>query len=444
MTLSLTGRLVALAAVWAVVVLGLGAGILSNLYANASLKRFDDELGQMVVYLASAVEVDEQQTLQVADMLNPGFDRVFSGQYWQVAQHNPDKDIILARSRSLWDQDLPLLGEDDLGETVYGAATGPQAEPLRLAQMSLTVPGATKPVVLTVAYDRRPLNRDVRRFASVIIMALVALGGIMVVAVVLQVRVGLRPLYQIEQEVSAVRSGNQARLTRHYPKELRALAAELNALLDHSQSVVEKARARVGDLAHALKTPLAVLSVEAGQEQGPFADRVKDRVAAMSQFVERSLRLARATAHSTGMGAQTDVKATLNSLCQMFRKIHADKTIQFTIEGPDQLMLPLERHDLEEMFGNLLDNAAKWARTQVRVSIKTCDEGIVVGIDDDGPGLNEDERQTVLKRGERLDEAAPGSGLGLSIVRDLAEAYQADLRLARSDLGGLSVNIRFS
>jgi signal transduction histidine kinase len=293
------------------------------------------------------------------------------------------------------------------------------------------------------AADRSPVNRDVRAFDTTITIALVLLGAGLIAAVVVQVRVGLQPLFALQREVTAVRTGRLERISGHYPSELEPLAAELNALMTHTQEVVERQRTHVGNLAHALKTPLSVMLTEASQQGGPLAEVVQRQVQTMGAHVDHHLRRARAAARTQGQGESTPVAPVVEDLSRTLEKIYRGKLAEVEWACPEDLRFRGERQDLLEIAGNVMENACQWCAGRVRVSAEP--DGprqFVLTVEDDGPGLPPEKRSEVLRRGARLDERTPGSGLGLAIVDELARAYGGSITLAASPLGGAEVVIR--
>jgi signal transduction histidine kinase len=259
---------------------------------------------------------------------------------------------------------------------------------------------------------------------------------------VIQVRVGLNPLFALRREVAAVRRGKAERVGRSYPTELSPLADELNALMAHNQEVVERQRTHVGNLAHALKTPLSVMLTEARQTGGQLADVVEHQAEAMRRQVDHHLRRARAAARTQGSGERTSVADVLDELSRTLERIFQDKGVEIDWDAEDDLYFLGERQDLLELAGNAMENAGKWCTGRVRVrAVPAGAERLTLTVEDDGPGLTEAEREEVVRRGARLDENAPGSGLGLSIVDELARAYGGSLRLGEARLGGLLVEL---
>jgi signal transduction histidine kinase len=242
--------------------------------------------------------------------------------------------------------------------------------------------------------------------------------------------------------VSEVRKGKRDRLERSYPEELEPLARELNALVAHNQEVVERQRTHVGNLAHALKTPLSVMLTEATQRPGPLAEVVSHQAELMRGQVDHHLRRARAAARAQAMGERTAVEPVLDELASTIERVMLPKAVTIDWRCPEDLCFRGERQDLLEIAGNVIENAGKWCKGKVRVTASPVSaERFTLIVEDDGPGLPPERRGEVLKRGARLDESAPGSGLGLAIVDELARAYGGELTLGDSAMGGLKVEL---
>lgn len=260
-----------------------------------------------------------------------------------------------------------------------------------------------------------------------------------------QVRRGLSPFDELRSRLAAVRDGRARLLEGTYPTEVQPLVNDLNALLEHREEIVRRAVAKAGDLAHGLKTPLAVLSQEAERAdasgQAEAASAIRQQVERMRRPIEHHLAHARAAASGALPGARASVKDSADRLARTLLRLHADRGLKLTVEIPPECAFHGQPHDLEEMLGNLLDNSCQWAKSQIAVAAAASDGKIEITIDDDGPGLDPSLREAVLRRGVRADEAAPGSGLGLSIVRDLAELYGGSISLGPSTLGGLRARL---
>ena len=446
---SLARRLVLLAVGWSFAALVITAIVLALLFQQAALRRFEQTLSVLVDNLIAG------STVEGGVMVAPAFTdaralRVYSGLYWTIAEPTPDGRLVTAvpsRSRSLWDTELrppaDLLARVRANprRPVTFDAEGPQpGERLRGVARIATIDGHE--AVFLAAEDRSPIDRDVRNFIAATAIAFLALGGGLIAAVVAQVRVGLRPLFRLQGEVAAVRRGKADRVQEAYPTELEPLAEELNALVLHNQETVARQRTHVGNLAHALKTPISVMITEAGQRPGPLAEVVAHQAEVMRQQVDHHLRRARAAARAQGPGERTSVADVLDELSRTLERIFRDKGVTIDWDAPDDLWFSGERQDLLEIAGNAMENAGKWCKRRVRVRATTLGvERLRLTIEDDGPGLPPDQREDVIRRGARLDENAPGSGLGLSIIDELARAYRGSLSLGDSALGGLAVTI---
>ena len=441
---SLVGRLIWLAAGWSLAVLAVICVALTAIFYAAAISRFDMSLKDVADGLLAGSSIDEAGQVAAPPFTDARSLRVYSGKYWQLAAPTGSGVHPLVRSRSLWDSDLkgPPEGPPPMGATVYYNTPGPQNEPLRAVAQTRTLPGRKAPVVFMAAEDRSPIDRDVSGFALRTAGLLVLLGVGLVAAVIVQVRVGLKPLFDLQREVMSVRKGRAEQVEGRYPSELEPLAQELNALVAHNQEVVERQRTHVGNLAHALKTPLSVMLTEAGREQGVLADVVARQAEAMREQVDHHLRRARTAARAQGSRDRTPVEPALEELSRTLEKIFERKAVVIDWSTPPDLAFQGERQDLLEIAGNALENACKWCRRGVWAQAEEISpERLRLRVEDDGPGLPEERRAEVLKRGARLDESAPGSGLGLSIVDELVRAYGGVITLGRSEHGGLQVDI---
>ncbi|MFN7109193.1 MAG: sensor histidine kinase [Brevundimonas sp.] len=447
---SLTRRLIWLASAWILVALVVAALVLTQAFQESALRR----LGAMLNETIDEIVVGASRTPQgdvVAQIQDARTLRLLSGKYWQIMEVRPDGRLIsLARSNSLWSYDLTLPADlpDRLdaafGDVITFNTTGPKdddvtREPLRVAASMKSIPRHEHPVIFIAAIDRSEVDADTRQFARVTWTAMLILGLGLVSAVFIQVRIGLRPLFDLRDEIADVRKGKSARIGRSYPLEIQPLAEQVNRLLDHNQEVVERQRTHVGNLAHALKTPISVMLAEAGTTQGDLPELVRRQTKVMQGQVDHHLRRARAAARAAhGLGETTPVAEVLDELAVMIEQVFRDKNVEIDWRAPDSLSFLGERQDLQEILGNLIENAAKFSKRRVRVSAGGSGLGqMILVVEDDGPGLPADQRDTVMQRGARLDESAPGSGLGLSIVDDLTRAYGGRLNLADSDMGGL-------
>ncbi|WP_425985562.1 sensor histidine kinase [Brevundimonas sp. TWP1-2-1b1] len=447
---SLTRRLIWLASAWILVALVVAALVLTQAFQESALRRLgvmlNETIDEIVVAASRTPENEVVPQIQDARTL-----RLLSGKYWQILEAQPDGRLVsIARSTSLWSYDLTLPSDlpqrldAAFGDVITFNTIGPKddaetREPMSVAASMKSIPRHEHPVIFIAAIDRSEVDADTRQFARLTWTAMLILGLGLVSAVFIQVRVGLRPLFDLRDEIADVRKGKSARIGRSYPLEIQPLAEQVNRLLDHNQEVVERQRTHVGNLAHALKTPISVMLAEAGTTPGDLPELVRRQTKVMQGQVDHHLRRARAAARAAhGLGETTPVAEVLDELAVMIEQVFRDKNVEIDWRAPDNLSFLGERQDLQEILGNLIENAAKFSKRRVRVSAGGSGLGqMILVVEDDGPGLPADQRDTVMQRGARLDESAPGSGLGLSIVDDLTRAYGGRLNLADSDMGGL-------
>nr|MEA2798987.1 hypothetical protein [Phenylobacterium sp.] len=441
---SLARRLVLLALGWSLAALVVTAIVFALLFQQAAVRRVDQTLNDLTVNLVTYSTVEDGQVF-APPFTDERALRTYSGRYWEIAEPTVDGKLRpISRSHSLFDAtlnappDLVARLKAKPGQHISYDTRGPLNEPLRARAQQNWKPGRKAPIIFLAAEDRSSVNRDVQGFVAATAAAFMILGAGLIVAIIVQVRVGLRPLFELRREVAAVRRGQAERLAAIYPSELTPLADELNALVDHNREVVERQRTHVGNLAHALKTPISVMIAEAGQRPGPLAEVVDRQAEAMRQQVDHHLRRARAAARTQGQGERTSVAEVLDELTRTLQRIFRDKGVVIDWDADDDLYFLGERQDLLEIAGNAVENACKWCKTRVNVRAEAGGPGrFRLIVEDDGQGLPPDRRAEVLQRGARLDETAPGSGLGLSIIDELARAYGGALELGDSSLGGL-------
>ncbi len=448
---SLSFRLIASAAVWSILALAVGGFILANIFRGTVESDFDDRLTFELEGLVAAAQIqpDSPQDVSLENRFaDPRFERIYSGWYWQIEPVSSG-NLPPQTSRSLWDKVLKVHDLVTHDGMQWGYATGPDMQSLRVLVRPIALPTqykdgeqSSQSFRFLVAGDLSDTDQDIARFDKILFWYFVALGGGLIAAVVLQVRIGLQPLRRVSEALARIREGRARQLEGTFPAEIAPLATELNGLIAHSAEVVARARTHVANLAHYLKTPLTVLANEAADGEGPLADTVSRQVTAMRRQVDHYLARARAVGALDVLGNRTEVTPVLRDLVRVLERMHAERNIAIELNAPDGLAFRGEREDLEEMSGNLIDNACKWARGRVIVSAKTTGPNrFCITVSDDGPGLPEEARERALQRGERLDESVPGSGLGLSIVRDIAKLYGGDIALGQAALGGLEAQL---
>lgn len=448
---SIAGRLIAAAALWVVLMLAVGGLLLSNLFREPIEQSFEQRLGFLLETLVAAVDLTQDgRAIQRQELGEPRFLQQYSGWYWQIRSLATGK--VLMRSRSMWDFEIPPppAGAKAAAERSY-ALDGPLDQKLQVLERRITEEGAPGAYLFLVATDRSDLVAAVGAFNITLLWSLGVLGAGLIAAIFLQVRFGLLPLQRIRQALADVREGRAERLAGDFPTEIRPLADELNGLLDHTSEVLARARAHVGNLAHALKTPLAVLTNEGERPSADIAAVVNQQTALMRRHVDHHLARARAIGQVSLLRGQIPLLPVLQSLARTLEKIHQRSGIAITVSADDRLAFRGEQNDLEEMLGNLLDNACKWARSEVTLradAVTATGAGglqIRIVIDDDGPGIAPDLRGEIFDRGRRGDETKPGSGLGLAIVRDIAALYGGEVDIGdvpgRAPDGGLRATL---
>lgn len=433
---SLKRRLIGAAMAWLVLALAASGTLLRVAFEDSLERTFQLRLATAVRSLAAAMDVGADGSVTLARQVgDPRFDQPYSGWYWQMA----DQDGVLLRSRSLWDTVLPVLPPPEPGAVAFGRAVGPQGEPLLTAERDLSFPDRARPVHVAVAASRHDVDRELARFDRLLLISFVLLAAGLAVAMAVQVSYGLKPLSRLAAELEALKRHAGQRLSGGYPAEIAPLAETFNTVLDHDAELVARARTHVGNLAHGLKTPLSVMQAELSSGT---MDRVvlSQQIDRMGRLIEHQLTRARTEASSArALGIQAPVAEVAGEIAAMLSKIHADRAITIINRCDPAASFAGDREDLAELLGNLLENACKWARGQVVVRT----EGTTIWVEDDGPGLSERHHAEATRRGARLDESAPGHGLGLAIVRDLAGLYGGRLELDRSELGGLAARLVF-
>lgn len=430
---SLSARLVAAALVWLALLLAGGGAVLAWAFQDSAERQFALRLDALARAAIAALDVAADGQMVMARPLgDPRFDQVYSGWYWQVSS----TDGRLLRSRSLWDQRLTAQG----GHAGLAArrADGPNGEALLVAERDVRLGDGGGEIHVLVAGDLAEVSQSVRRFHMLLFAALGVLGLGAAGAVVVQVRFGLSPLRAMLAELAAVRRGEKPRLAGDYPAEVAPLAAAMNGVLDDDAQLIERARTHVGNLAHGLKTPLAVLGAELAGDPDPAV--VSAQLDAMRRQIAHHLGRAAAVAGAgRAVGGRVAVAPVAADIAAALGKIFADRGLVIDLAVADEVCFHGDAEDLAEMLGNLMENACKWARSTIRVMARERAGRLEVEVADDGPGLSPQQAASAALRGKRLDEKAEGWGLGLAIVADLVAVNGGAMDFRRSSLGGLSV-----
>lgn len=437
---SLAARIMAIAAAWIAVLLVGGGFALDRTMTNLVEDNFDSQLEYVMTALISAAEVDDWGDVQFYRSLgDQRFLEPNSGVYWQVTA--PGKETF--PSRSLWDRSLEVHGDHTDDEPHFYNSDQFAEEPLRIVERSIILPDSNTVWTFTVAFARQDIDAQISRIRAILVWSFAVLGlGLMLMAL-LQSYFGLLPLRRVRAAIQSMRSAGSHRITEPLPVEVEPLVEEINALLAHSEKQADEARTHAGNLAHALKTPLTVLTNAATARDPQLADHVFRETRTMQRHVEHHLARARAVGRRATGHSLADVWPSAESVLRAVTRIY--ENTRFDLAGNRDARVTIERQDLDEILGNLIENAAKYGGGSVFVTVDALpdDAGTcTIWIEDDGRGIPESERTRIFDRGARLDTGKPGTGLGLAIVRDVAEIYGGEVALAESeDLGGLMVSL---
>jgi len=444
---SLTRRMISIAALWISVLLVGGAFALDRVLTEAITRNFDAQLGYVLNAMIGTAEIGPDGEVRFSRPLgDQRFLEPYSGLYWQVSAtgHEP------FRSRSLWDRALRQTG-DHQGQQLHVADSDEfDGEPLRILDREVRLPGSATEWRFQVAASRATLNDQIAVLRRTLVRSFAILGLGLIILAALQATYGLWPLRSLRRAVAAVGSGRSARIDAQLPNEVRPLVEELNELLAHNERQAEEARRHAGNLAHALKTPLTVLMNEATANGPELAETVARTTSDMRRQVDHHLARARAVGRRANAQARSEVWPSLKAVERAMARMHRHVTVD--LAGDQKAVVHVERQDLDEILGNLVENAAKYGQGRVFVTVAREAPGepgprrtefVEILIEDDGPGIPAVERGRLFERGARLDTGKPGTGLGLAIVRDVIGIYGGAISLEESeDLGGLMVRVR--
>ena len=433
---SLTRRIIGVAALWIIALLLIGGFALDRVLSRSIVDTFDNQLVLLLNKpLIAASEIgpagEVRFNRQPADQR---FIEPYSGLYFQISGNGVDTYA----SRSLWDRRLRVSNlHNDVEPHLYDSTEFGPGEPLRIAERDAILPGSKVRWRFQVAQSRETIDGQIHRLRSTLFWSFLALGIGLLVLTALQTLYGLWPLRRVRQEVASIRSGENTRISQEFPTEVRPLTEEINQLLEHNEAQAEEARRHAGNLAHALKTPLTVITNAATARAPDLADTICREALVMRRQVDHHLARARAIGRRASAQARSRVWDSLEAVQRAVDRLYENVTVD--IAGDHQAEVRVERQDLDEMLGNLVENAAKYGGGRVFVTVEPKSAKVDVLIEDDGPGIPPADRGSLFTRGARLDTTGkPGTGLGLAIVRDVAEIYGGSVRLEESeDLGGL-------
>jgi signal transduction histidine kinase len=426
------------AAAWITILLIGGGAALDRVLTNSVEQNFDTQIEYVLTAMIASAEIGPDGEIR---MNRPLGDQRFlepnSGLYWQIT----GKDAMPFPSRSLWDRALsPPAGHKDQAVHFRNSDEFPD-EPLRIAERSIKLPDSDVAWTFMVAQSRNSLDAQIQELRSVLVTSffLLALGLIILAA--LQTFYGLWPLRAVRKAIAQMRSGEESRVTDALPDEVMPMVNELNALLDYNEKQAEESRRHAGNLAHALKTPLTVIMNSATAQAPDISETVIREATTMRRQVDHHLARARAVGRRGHSHSRAVVWGSLEAVERAVGRLYAH--VRLDMAGDKAIAARVERQDLDEMLGNLIENAAKYGGGSVFVTVEDAGDFVEMIIEDDGQGIPESERERLFDRGARLDTGKPGTGLGLAIVRDVVEIYGGTVALEKSeDLGGLLVRLR--
>ena len=396
--------------------------------------------------LAGAVQFTPDDRLALArELPDPRFQKPLSGLYWQIEDASGDDRL---RSRSLWDTVLPLAEPPPApGELRDSYLPGPDGARLLVRERALVFdsPHGARLARIAVAYDNRNIEQAATEFASGVVPALTMLAIFLSLAAAAQVWFGLRPLEKVRKGINAVRTRTADHLDGRFPDEIMPLVSEVNELLEAQTRVIDQARNRAVDLAHGLKTPLTVIANDAGRLRGrgetAIAEELEALVQTMRRHVDRELARARSAAEAARGGVHANLAGVISAVIKTLRRTPRGEALDWNVSMPEMMPVRVDEQDLTELVGNVIENAVKWAHGKVRVQVSGSGPQCTLEVEDDGPGVPPGQIQDLGRRGLRLDESTPGTGMGLAIVRDIASAYGGEVSIGSAEDSGLRVRI---
>jgi len=430
--------MIGIAAAWIVILLFGGGFALDRVLNDAVTRNFDNQLEYVLTAMIASAEIGPDGEVFLNRPLgDQRFLEPNSGLYWQISGKGHDD----FPSRSLWDRTMVSnITHDDRETHIYNSSQFPD-EPLRVLERTIILPDSDTKWLFQVAQSRDGLDGQISNIRSILVNSFLILALGLIGMAALQTLYGLWPLRKIRIAIASMRTGQQRRVVEPMPNEVTPMVDELNALLDHNEKQAEEARRHAGNLAHALKTPLTVIMNSATAKADDLADTVIREAGVMRRQVDHHLARARAVGRRGHAHSRAKVWQSLQAVERAVGRLYPH--VRIDIDGDKEAVASVERQDLDEMIGNLVENAAKYGGGSVFITVESNDKFVELLIEDDGRGIPEEERQRIFDRGVRLDSGKPGTGLGLAIVRDVAEIYEGSVSLEESeDLGGLLVRLR--
>ncbi len=433
---SLQLRLILSSLIWTLASLILTGVLIVSLFQGHIEKRFDNQLRDHLEELVAAGEISESGRLDLTwSPSDPRFNRPHSGWYWEILKNGS----VIHQSNSLL---MATIFPKDQETNTFLQMNGPSGQAIRLYSRQIAFPRSTDTFVFVVAGPVSDMEDDIHTFSGNIILVLSVLSFVLVGMIVFQVKYGLLPLKRLTQSLSLIRSGDLEKMPQDFPLEVQPLASELNTLLEYNFTLLERARTQVGNLAHSLKNPIAVLMNEAKDVPGEKGNLIRQHLNSATDSIARYLNKARIAGSSSLLGTKTDLGDVTRDLKFSLEKLFIQSNLEISVSGLEGLVVRADPQDMEELLGNLMENACKWAKNRISISGSLQQAGhVLIRIEDDGPGVPSEHINDLVERGLRLDETKPGTGLGLHIASEITNLYGGELDFFSSDLGGLGIKI---
>ena len=436
---SLRLRIILLSGFWILLALAGTGLVLVGFYQDHIEGHYDSHVLMHMEEMVSAASLGPDGALQLAYApSDPRYQVNNSGWYWEIRH----RGRVLARSPSLQGQSIDLSGLSTADHAGTRILDGPDGSPLRVQTMLVPAGVPGEQFLMVASAPMMGITDDVIDVTEHLLVSLALLGLGLLIAVLIQIRLALRPIEAIGKGISDIHLGSVDRLDGDFPIEVQPLADELNNLLEHNSMLLRRARNQLGDLAHSIKNPLTVINNEARAMKSEKGALILKQTQDIASSVDHHLSRARAFGTTNVLGSRAKVRPVAEDLAFALKRIHQDRKLDFDLSGLGECAVRCEGQDLEEMLGNLMDNACKWARSRVIVHCKSEDGHCMLYVEDDGPGVPQDKIEHVMQRGQRLDESREGHGLGLGIIQDIVELYRGDLALGKSGYGGLSARLK--
>jgi len=435
---TLAFRIIAFSGIWIVIALVVTAMILMSNHRELTTHHYDAHVRMHLEELTGASHFTKDGKFRLAfNPSDPRYRDLDSGWYWEVIQAGK----TLKRSISLGENHLGLKSNEPTSEVVVHEISGSQGEALRVHVVEITINPDLEPLVFLATAPMEGITEDVIDYSNHLVFSFIVLGFGLLLAVVLQVRVALKPLKAISTRIADIRAGNTDKLPEDQLEDVQPLVDELNNLLEHNAVLVNRARNQLGDLAHSVKNPLAVINNAVHKMETGQRDLILQQTTDISRSIDHYLSRARTYGTEKVLGSRTSIKTATEDLVFAMQRIYQGRDLGFDLSSLQECWFKGEVQDMEEMLGNLMDNACKWAKNRVCISCGTYDGRLEISVEDDGPGIAKEEFENAMRRGHRLDSSKPGHGQGLGIVKDIAALYGGSLKLARSELGGLQAKL---